>query len=272
MDNTHVAVTLALCAAMMGAAVLLLRGVAAPYGRYHDERALGMRWGCLVNARLAWCVQEAPSFVFAVLALPKARNRALLAMFTAHYANRALVFPLRLRGGKPTPLGVALSAFLFTSVNGWLQATYFAVAEYPDDWLRSLPFLVGLVVFVVGAAVNVQSDAALRDLRRKRDTGVDTGYAIPRGGCFEYVSCANYFGEILEWSGFAIASGFAYPPLAFVLCTCCNLVPRALTHHQWYLTKFKDEYPTHRRASPSFSKKLCCGRGIVASSFVGILL
>ena len=33
----------------------------------------------------------------------------------------------------------------------------------------------------------------------------DKAYYIPRGGCFELVSGANFLGEIIEWFGFAIA-------------------------------------------------------------------
>ena len=48
---------------------------------------------------------------------------------------------------------------------------------------------------------------------------------------FEYVSGANFFGEIVEWTGFAIASwsGIA---AAFAFFTFCNIGPRALQHHQ----------------------------------------
>ena len=67
------------------------------------------------------------------------------------------------------------------------------------------------------------------------------------GGLFEYVSGANFFGEILEWWGFALAS-WSLPTIAFAIFTTCNIGPRALSHHQWYLTKFRSDYPRHRRA------------------------
>ena len=51
------------------------------------------------------------------------------------------------------------------------------------------------------------------------------------GGMFEYVSCANYLGEIAEWSGFAVAC-WSLPASAFAFLTTCNLVPRALSHHR----------------------------------------
>jgi 3-oxo-5-alpha-steroid 4-dehydrogenase 1 len=34
----------------------------------------------------------------------------------------------------------------------------------------------------------------------------ETGYKIPTGGLFDYITGANFFGEIVEWTGFAIAS------------------------------------------------------------------
>lgn len=72
------------------------------------------------------------------------------------------------------------------------------------------------------------------------------GYKIPRGGAFEWVSGANFFGEIVEWVGFAIAA-WSLPAAAFAFFTFCNIGPRGLHHHQWYKQRFKD-YPADRKA------------------------
>lgn len=66
------------------------------------------------------------------------------------------------------------------------------------------------------------------------------------GGMFTYVSGANFFGEIIEWSGFALAC-WSLPSLAFATFTALNIGPRAIQHHRWYLDKFED-YPKSRRA------------------------
>ena len=51
------------------------------------------------------------------------------------------------------------------------------------------------------------------------------------GGLFEYVSCGNFLGEIIEWTGFAIAS-WSSVSFAFAFFTICNLAPRAYSHHR----------------------------------------
>ncbi len=63
----------------------------------------------------------------------------------------------------------------------------------------------------------------------------------------ELSSCANYFGEILEWTGFAIACG-GMAPLSFWIWTCANLIPRAIATHKWYHNKFGSSYPKSRKA------------------------
>lgn len=74
-----------------------------------------------------------------------------------------------------------------------------------------------------------------------------TGYTIPRGGMFEYVSGANFLGEVMEWGGWALAAR-RLPAAAFALFTLLNIGPRAWQHHQWYRQHFGAEYPAHRRA------------------------
>ena len=63
---------------------------------------------------------------------------------------------------------------------------------------------------------------------------------------FERVSCPNYFGEILEWLGWAIAT-WSPAGLAFFVWTVANLTPRAIAHHKWYKDEFEN-YPDERKA------------------------
>ena len=53
---------------------------------------------------------------------------------------------------------------------------------------------------------------------------------------FTYVSGANFFGEIVEWSGFALAC-WSLPSLAFAVFTALNIGPRAIQHHR-YMNEF----------------------------------
>jgi len=91
--------------------------------------------------------------------------------------------------------------------------------------------------------VNNHSDHILRNLRKPNETG----YKIPYGGLFNYVSDANYTGELIEWIGWAIML-WSKASLIFFLATFFNLAPRARMHHKWYLDKFKEDYPKNRKA------------------------
>jgi len=97
-------------------------------------------------------------------------------------------------------------------------------------------------LFCAGFALAKQSDAILRNLRKPGETG----YKIPQGGAYRWVSCPNYLGEILQWTGFALA-GWSLPAFAFVCFTAANLVPKAISSHRWYREKFSD-YPAARKA------------------------
>lgn len=229
---------------------LLLFVMNAPYGRYTS----GGIWGPPLNAKLAWILQECPTLVAAAYfyfvrgndnpaAAKSLPNLLLLGFFVFHYVNRTLIYPLRLRGGKPTPLSVFLMAFGFCLVNGYLQVRnllFFKV--YDRSWLWDPRFLLGTALFFLGWYINNRADDILRNLRKPGETG----YKIPRGFVFEYVSGANFFGEILEWTGFAIAC-WSFTAAVFAISTFCNIGPRGWQHHKWYLSKFED-YPKSRKA------------------------
>jgi protein-S-isoprenylcysteine O-methyltransferase Ste14 len=215
----------------------------APYGRH--ARA---GWGPTLPARTGWILMEAPAALLLPLLVAVAGGGAaawaLVALWELHYVNRAFVFPLRLRTTRSMPLAVAGSGALFNVVNGYLNAralTVFGPAR-GGGWLGDPRFLVGAALFLAGLAVNLHADRVLRALR----AGGDTGYHVPHGGLYRFVSCPNYLGEIVEWSGFALAA-FNPAALAFLLFTAANLVPRALAHHRWYRERFPD-YPRERRA------------------------
>ncbi|KFP55467.1 3-oxo-5-alpha-steroid 4-dehydrogenase 1, partial [Cariama cristata] len=155
---------------------------------------------------------------------------------------RALIFPLLIREGKPTPFFTFVLALLFCVYNGYLQGRSLSnYAKYPSGWLKHPCFVTGFIGWLIGMAINIHSDHILRNLRKPGETG----YKIPRGGMFEYVTGANFFGEILEWFGFALAC-CTIESLAFALCTLFILGSRAKQHHQWYLEKFEG-YPKCRK-------------------------
>ncbi|KAK3226215.1 hypothetical protein Dsin_006077 [Dipteronia sinensis] len=226
-----------------------LRFLQAPYGKHHRPG-----WGPTMSPSLAWFLMESPTVWLTLSIFPYGRHftnpRSLLLIspFLLHYLHRTCVYPLRLRrdSGQRSgfPVAVALMAFGFNLLNAYLQARW--VSHYKDDydnnWLFTWRFVIGLLVFVGGMCVNVWSDKVLVGLKKQGG-----GYKVPRGGWFELVSCPNYFGEILEWFGWALMT-WSWVGFGFFLYTCANLVPRARANHKWYLDKFGEDYPKSRKA------------------------
>mmetsp|Transcript_43623 Transcript_43623/g.120707 ORF Transcript_43623/g.120707 Transcript_43623/m.120707 type:complete len:280 (+) Transcript_43623:55-894(+) len=237
------------------AALALFAGVEAPYGRYNtveDNKHWALKLVSVggVNAKLAFALQECPTLVAAAVwwfrgnpeCKASAGNLLVFSCFVCHYVNRTIIYPLRMRGSKPIPFPIMVLAGVFCGLNGYVQCC--SVLRLLVVEVASPSTMIGITLWAAGLYVNTDADKILRNLRKPGEKG----YKIPRGGMFDYVSGANFFGEILEWIGYAIAMGGALPGVMFATCTACNVAPRALSHHKWYLEKFKDEYPKERRA------------------------
>jgi len=228
-----------------GAIGLVLLFIDAPYGRHNREG-----WGPQISARAGWIAMESPAVVVFVGVYLLGEHRAalvpllLLAVWQLHYVERAFAFPFRVRNeGKTMPLVIAGLALSFNALNAWLNARWLSqLGHYPDAWLADPRFGVGVAIFAAGAFLNRDADRRLLALRGPGESG----YKIPRGGAYRWVSCPNYLGEITMWLGFAVAA-WSLAALAFAVATLANLGPRALAHHRWYRERF-DDYPPERRA------------------------
>lgn len=138
-------------------------------------------------------------------------------------------------------MGVTFNLINAYMIGGWLF--YLSPRDmYTVEWLLSPQFIIGIIVFFIGMAINLHSDYIIRHLRKPGDTG----HYIPRGGMFRYVTSANYFGEFVEWCGFALLS-WSVAGAVFALWTFANLAPRAGKLHQRYLREFGAEYASLNR-------------------------
>ena len=200
-------------------------------------------------AKLSWFYMEVPSLLVSSAAVHHLcttgdYNKILLLLpFWLHYFNRSIIYPLRINQGRPFPLLSSSSAFLFTLGNGLMQSHAIISSEDPQF---SLVTVFGVLVFITGMVINIQSDAILRGLRGDKASS-SSEYKIPRGGLFTLVSCPHYTGEILEWLGYC-ACVQSQASLWFFSFSLVFLGSRALATHAWYKEKFREEYPASRRA------------------------
>ncbi len=227
----------------------LLLHITAPYGRHASAK-----WGPAISNRFGWAIMECTVLVSLFVCIFPLRGSlsnvswVLIGLFCFHYFNRTFIFPFRLHTrGKTMPLLVVGSGIFFNLVNGFSLGYYFThFAHYTAAWFTDTRFIIGVVLFITGLFINWKADDTLIHLRKPSETH----YVIPRKWLFEYISCPNLFGELIEWFGFAILC-WNLPALCFFIWTAANLIPRAISHHRWYKNKFSD-YPEERYAIVPF--------------------
>jgi 3-oxo-5-alpha-steroid 4-dehydrogenase 1 len=214
--------------------------VKAGYGMFFDRK-----WGPPLPNRLGWFLMEAPIFILMAVLWAISDRRCevvplvFFVIFEIHYLQRSFIFPWLIRGNSKMPLGIVLMAVLFNTCNALMQGgwIFFFSPEYPLEWLWSPQFIVGTALFFAGFVINLHSDYIIRHLRKPGDTR----HYIPRGGMFRWVSSANYFGELVEWIGFAVLT-WSWAGVIFAWWTLANLAPRANAIYENYEREFGDEF------------------------------
>ncbi|KAF4723099.1 3-oxo-5-alpha-steroid 4-dehydrogenase 1 [Perkinsus olseni] len=241
-------------------AVLLVGifGITAAYGKM-IESGYGS-YSFQIDPRLGWFLQEFPSLAFPLLCLLTQWSNLhpcqvlLLGMLILHYLQRSIIYPVLMHSHRKTSISIVLYAFAFCCTNGSLQSAWTRCVFDPSQ-ISAVQLVIGVSLYFTGLLVNLQSDHILRNLRRGAKDA--QRYYIPYGGMFRFISCPNYFGEMMEWLGYAMASGWGLAPVTFAsgssqaFCTFANLFPRALQQHKWY------QDPVLKPASRRFSETSC---------------
>lgn len=223
----------------------LLRRITAPYGRHTTSN-----WGPMIDNRMGWLFMELPALlIMGYFLIRNLHQRSfivavMIGLYCFHYFNRTIIFPFRLHTkGKKMPILIMGSGILFNLANTFFLGYYFThFINYDNGWLTDPRFITGTIIFFTGMFINWKADDILIHLRKPNETH----YVLPQGWLFEFVSCPNMFGELVEWAGFAILC-WNLPALTFFIWSAANLVPRALSHHKWYKNKFPG-YPEKRKA------------------------
>lgn len=238
---------------MIGVAVIVFVAL------YFVEAGYGMlvssRWGKLINNKVAWFIMEVPVFLaMAILWACSPHKFATVPLiffliFELHYFQRVFIFPFLMKGKSKMPIGIMLMGVCFNCLNAVMQGYWIFFESFKVDycafglhytdteWLYSPMFIIGVLIFIAGFATNLHSDYIIRHLRKDP---ADTKHYLPKGGMFNFVTSANYCGELMEWLGFAILT-WSLAGLVFFIWTFANLVPRANTLYHKYQNEFADE-------------------------------
>jgi 3-oxo-5-alpha-steroid 4-dehydrogenase 1 len=207
-----------------------------------------------------------------------------LSLWIFHYINRSFIYPFIImkQKYKKFPLLLVVLGFLYLSMFSYLNAKNISSnPKYTIDWFKTPVFIIGVIIFFIGFIINVWSDCKLQqhkkgednkkiddiDIKDKEVKLFETGkfdfnkmfdryiyfednekknYHLPIGGLYNYISSPNYLGEIIEWSGWAIAT-WSLPGLLFALGAVGCIGIRALHTHKWYQKHFEN-LPKDRKA------------------------
>lgn len=248
MDETKFNLYLIVVSAIAVIVYIILHKVEAGYGIFVSKK-----WGKTISNRTGWVIMEAPVFtiMFVLWALSDRRFEivplCMFILFQTHYFQRSFIFPSLLRSTSRMPILIIIMGVSFNILNALTQGGWIfyisPVNSYPIEWLYSPQFICGTILFIAGMTINIHSDKIIRNLRKSPN---DKAHYIPYGGMFKYVSSANYFGEFIQWVGFAILT-WSFAGGVFALWTFANLAPRAHAIRKHYNEEFGEQFKKLKR-------------------------
>lgn len=218
----------------------------APYGKH-----LKTSWGPTIPSKYAWVLMEFPAvMVMSSIFIVNYAEQGLVSfvflfIWLSHYIYRTFIYPFRTNNpSKPFPIVIALFGFIFNCLNGLINGVYlFEIRVIENtEWLTSPVFAIGLTVFALGMIINKKGESDFKNLKRDKNNN----YAIPSGGLLNIVCNPHYFGELVQWLGWAVLC-WSPAGLAFFIFTFANLFPRAIVNLNWYKKQFPD-FPSNRKA------------------------
>jgi very-long-chain enoyl-CoA reductase len=175
-----------------------------------------------------------------------ARNM-LFIMSSFHYLKRVLESAYVHLFSKPTmPLAnLFINCGYYWGLYGLFCGYYLFISKtsgIEDHPLGVLRYFFAFLFFCAEAQ-NLKCHLILMELKIKNKG--DKG--IPNGCGFEYVSCANYFWEVVAWICFSLFSNH-FSCYIFTACGLFIMSKWALQKHRLYKKTFGDKYPKNRKA------------------------
>lgn len=221
-----------------------------PYGKNYTR---GKAWLKIeVNDRLAYLLANIPGpiiYIMLKVLWPRGQLFEISSiLYISYYIHRAIIYPFfRHKQSKPWPL----ESLLYFAITNFLEGSIAARIQVFET--KNFPIILQLpcaLAFIALAIVTGYYDYYICSLR----THNDSGYRIPTGTLFKYVSGPNYLTELLMWCVYMLFVSFNMQGCAFGMWLLVNITGRAEATHAWYQSFFKSKYPQDRTAYIPFVK------------------
>ena len=116
---------------------IVLLKIPAPYGKFSKTN-----WGPMIPSKFGWFIMEIISptaliYFFLNGDIEKtSTNITFITFWALHYFNRSVIYPLRQNNPSKMPLIIAVLAFLFNVINGYINGTYLgSIQDYSAEYL-----------------------------------------------------------------------------------------------------------------------------------------